>query len=358
MPAPVARPALTYRWLSQALSPWVGAAALDAHWPRRPETCQALFQLGSAQLVLPSLHVALRRKGVADALPADFAQALEGFHSLNALHNARLQQQMRDTTRLLNRLGVAPVWLKGATRLLVPPTELPARMMLDLDFWIPAQAQQRAVLEALAQAGYQSADPHEEEDPAAAHHHFAPRFRDGEPARLEIHHHLVRPWARPLLDDRVALPGVEWLDWEGLKIGRLAAPERLKHSYIQCTEMNRENLRRGRIPLMKALDFSERFAEASAEERRAFLAEVQAAPWETSSRRFFSFLERYFGVAAGVAPDHGFLRRVGFELDYPKASYCAYLLGRAGRVLLSGEPGPPRTWGPRLAGYLQTLRQL
>ena len=357
MPASTAHRGLTHRWLCRALSPLADRALLRVDVPAGEHDCERLFSLGGANLVLPRLYQVLRESGLLARFPDDFSQALEGFDALHGWRVEQLQRQKREVTALLNRHGVVPVWLKGATGLLEASGPPSSRMMLDLDFWIPDPAQHQTVLEALTQAGYRMPEGSVEYELGSSHH-FVPRFRDGEAARLEIHHHLVALPARPLLDDESAWPAVEWLDWEGLKIGRLCALDRLRHSYIQCTEMNSQSLERGKISLMKALDFLERYLAASHEDRASFLKALEGERWRSAARRFFSFLDGYFGLASPVGVDRGYLRRVAFEVNHPQAAYLGFLVVHAGRVLRSGRAGHWSTWWPKLAQHLKLMGSL
>lgn len=349
-------PVATFRWLCQALSPLVGEDSLRAALPRSDADWNYVVHVASSQLVLPSLYRALRDKKLLAAIPPALAEALEGFHTINALHNARLRQQMLDVTKLLNGIGVAPVWLKGATHLLVPDWRNATRMMLDLDFWVPDAVRHPAVLACLEQAGYLVPDEYTEKDYDASHH-FAPRMREGEPARIEIHRHLVSSETGALLDDREALPGVEWFEWEGRQIGRLAAQDRLMHSYIQCTEMSFETMEQGRIPLMKSLDFVERVVALGGAVPADRVALLDRLPWRANARRFFSFLEREFGLPSPLQPDDRYLRRMKWAIAYPRATYGLYILEHAFNVIRSGRAGSPRDWWPKLSRHLEQLRQ-
>lgn len=349
-------PIATYRWVCQAISPLVGEEPMRASLPRTEAEWNFVVRVASDHLVLPSLYAALRDKGLLADTPMEFAEALEGFHTLNALHNARLRQQILDVSSLLNDIGVSPVWLKGASNLLVPDWKSVSRMMLDLDFWLPDAQCHSAVLACLERAGYVIPDDYLGMNFETSQH-FAPRVREGEPARIEIHHKLVSSRVSDLLDDHEALPGVEWFAWEGRQIGRLSVPDRLRHSYIQCTEMNGESMAQGRIPLMKALDFVERVVASGGTLSPELLAQLDSQPWRTKARRFFAFLEHYFDLPSPLKHDRNFLRRMEWSIAYPRSMYGLYILEHAYDVVSSGRAGSPRDWWPKLSRHLERLRQ-
>lgn len=355
MSAQPRRPIATFRWVCQAISPLVGEERLRATLPSSVADWDFVVRVASSHLVLPSLYVALRDKGLLAATPRAFAEALEGFHTLNALHNARLRKQMLDVSSLLNDIGVSPVWLKGATNLLGDDWQNVSRMMLDLDFWVPDSQCHSLLLARLEQAGYVIPDDYRGLDFGASHH-FAPRVREGEPARIEIHHKLVSTRVCELLDDQEVLPFVEWFTWEGKQVGCLSMLDRLRHSYIQCTEMN-GGMAQGRISLLKALDFVERLEASGGPFSPIFLAQLDSPPWRTHARHFFSFLEDYFGLPSALAYDRSLLRRMEWSIAYPRSMYGLHMLEHAWNVVISGRAGHPRTWLQKLSRHLEILRQ-
>lgn len=345
---------LTYRWLCRCLSPVSDRSVLLQGLPQTEAECEAVTLLAARHGVLASLYARLRSLDLLNHVPADWVVALEGLGELHDLQADQLRDQMRVTTRLLNDVGVVPVWLKGATRLLEPDDR--PRMMLDLDLWIPEPGDQQRALAALRGAGF--APRHEPGEPEhRSPQHFEPLFRDGEPARLEVHHRVVSPVADDLMPGRELLAMTEWRSWGGLRIGVLCARHRLLHSLVQCTVMNPAPRKVGYLPLMKALDFVERYAALTTAEQTACLHACECIAWAAQARRFFSYVQNYFGLSLDIEPDRLFLRRLSLEIDYPRLMYAWFIIEHAAEVLGSGHPGPWRHWAPKLIRHLQTLRQ-
>lgn len=352
MPLKPAERLSTFRWVCAAISPLVGAETLRATQPSSDAAWDHVVNIASANLVMPSLYLALRDKGLLAEVPADLAQALEGVYTLNTLHNTRLRQQMLSVTTALNEVGIPPIWLKGATHLLASDWAQSGRMMLDLDLWIPDLEGQAMVLTCLEEAGY-VIQPEWRAKDFSQTQHFAPRVKEGEPARLEVHRTIVNAQASALLPNDQALPRVDWLTWEGTKVGQLSAADRLMHSYIQCAEMN--DLSLGRVALMKALDFVERaIALDLPAQPQAWMARVDQAPWQVTARQFLTFLDRDFGLPSVMAPDHRFLRTMDWRLTYPRSLYLA---DQVCTRLLTGRAGSPTQWWGKLDRYMTRLRQ-
>nr|WP_319566628.1 nucleotidyltransferase family protein [uncultured Rhodoferax sp.] len=346
----------TLQWLFRALSPFVSAAELHRNFPVTESDLANLIRISSQHLVLPSLYLRLQDKGMLSNFSNEFVDALEGFYQLNILHNTRLRQQMIDVSYLLNSIGIEPVWLKGATVLMTHDWHRSPRMMLDLDFWIAEPQQQQATLACLEQAGYQIPEDYSNHDDSTGHH-FNPRMRTHEPARLEIHHHIVSTQLGKLLSNQDALKHMESLTWEGCRVGQLSASDRLMHSYIQCTEMNRDGLSRGHIALMKTLDFVERVNTLGGRYPDDFLAKLDHPPWQKQARRFLTLVDHEFGLRSPLAADNGLRNRQRWCMSFPRGAYALYICKHAYDSLSAGHTGPLRDWWPKLLRHLQIMRQ-
>lgn len=328
------------------------AASLRAGMPDREADWNDVVQAASVHLVLPTLYCALRDKDMLAQVPEDFGAALEGFHDLNALRNARLRQQMQDLSSLMNGIGVTPVWLKGASNLLRPDWQGSPRIMFDLDFWVPDAGAHAAVLDCLGRAGYAIPDQFRGASDAG-HHHFLPRACPDSAAHIELHKNLVSVGTQPLLRDQDALARVEWLAWNGKQIGRLAAPDGLMQSYIQCAEMSGGALVSGRLRLMKALDFVERALAMQGAVPAEILAKLDRQPWRANARRFFSFLEQCFGLQSALPRDGRYLRRVELAMDHPRTAHALYVMEFTYSLIRTGRAGPVRGWWPKLVRHLR-----
>jgi hypothetical protein len=110
----------------------------------------------SAQFVLPAFAAALKDLGLIESLDPDLGVFLEAVHAANIERNSELRAELGAAVGVLNRVGIEPVLLKGAIRLLdgLYPDD-GWRMLRDLDLLVPevtlAEANQ-----ALADAGYEA----------------------------------------------------------------------------------------------------------------------------------------------------------------------------------------------------------
>ena len=144
-------------------------------WPR-------LVTLSGVHLMTPALAAALAEPILAAALPRDLEVYLAAMRSAAAARNDGLRRQLEGVAAAVNQVGVVPVALKGAIRLvdgLWPET--PARFMHDLDLLLPAAAV-AAARRRLEADGWEVIET--DEEPGS--HHVA-MARPGAQARVELH---------------------------------------------------------------------------------------------------------------------------------------------------------------------------
>ncbi len=292
------------RLLCALLSPFSTRAGLRADWPEAPPWGALLAQADAHRLV-PALPVALARHGLDDRLDHELAEILAAVAEWNTERNAGFRRQMRTVTAAFNAAGLEPVWLKGALTLLPPDGPVAGRQMMDLDLWLPEEAAQRAAAGVLRALGYASEDSDWE-----GLRHFPPFFHPGEMARLELHRTILDV-DDALLPPEVAAAGVERLDWEGLRIGRLDPLGRALCSLAQCTGRRPDRLATAEVPLVKALDFVTRIHDDfGGVVPPALLARVRAAGWEPATQRFLTLAEAFFGLPNPLPADPALVRRV------------------------------------------------
>jgi len=112
--------------------------------------------LASDQLVLPALGAALRDLELIGWLDQELGGFLVAVHAANRERNRELRDELAAAVGVLNRVGIEPVLLKGALRLLdgLYPDD-GWRMLRDLDLLLPEEAMARA-RQALEEAGYEA----------------------------------------------------------------------------------------------------------------------------------------------------------------------------------------------------------
>jgi hypothetical protein len=284
-------------------------------------------------------------------------EGLDGFYILNKLRNQALRNQIFDLSQSLNSIGIAPVWLKGATELLKDDWADSARMMVDLDLWAPGGGDHK-IITLLDAEGYTILDGYSDD---LCDHHFAPRRKDFQPAVIELHRSIYGGSFTDILSDAEALQRVEWIDWEGNRIGRLCEPDRLMNSYIQCIDhhgnLNRKDDRRitAILNLGKTLDFLERFRAAAEETKSEFFKRLDTNVRHEEAGKFFSIMSAYFGLDVNLGIDGPFLKSIVFGSTYPRLVYARFFAAHVLDSVARGRLGPPKLWGSKLFGHIKIL---
>ena len=117
---------------------------------------EQVLRHASAQFVLPAFAAALRDLGLIELLDEELGAFLSAVHAANVERNDELRDELAAAVAVLNRVGIEPVLLKGAIRLvdqLYPDHGW--RMMRDLDLLVPKDK----LVRALERAGYLRLDP-------------------------------------------------------------------------------------------------------------------------------------------------------------------------------------------------------
>ncbi|MPT22694.1 MAG: hypothetical protein E2577_06565, partial [Starkeya sp.] len=286
------------RLLCALVSPFSSRAALRAAAAADPPWAAVLAQADRHRLI-PALSVALARHELGDLVDAELADILAAVADWNTERNEGLRRQMRRVTAAFNAAGLEPVWLKGALTLLPPDGPAAGRQMMDLDVWLPEAAAQHRGAEVLRGLGY-DAEGYESKEGA----HYPPYFHPAEMARIELHRTVLEPDQSALLPPEEAAQGVEWLAWEGLRIGRLDPHARLLCSLAQCSNPGGWWLGTAEIPLMKALDFVQRVHDDfGGTVPAAFLTRVREAGWERSVQRLLTLTEACFHLPNPLPAD-------------------------------------------------------
>lgn len=348
-----------YRWLCQVVCPrQFNGIPTTPPWHSEKDW-QEIIYLASIHGVLPHLYQRLRDDSRLPLIPTDVSRALEGFNELNYLFNSQLRNQIEDTTRVLNANGISPVWLKGACQLLLPDWPSSPRTMLDLDLWIPNQQDQTKALQILENEGYYI-QPESVGADYSQSQHYAPIIKTGQPARLEVHRHIVSPNCHELLADESAIQCIEWKHHDGLSYGILSKDDQIMQSYLQCTEQATDCMNPRNTPrVMKIVDFLERFS--SIKELNDWFAshEVMARPpYEIRSVWFSSLLREYFSITTPMTSDRQYLQRVQFALTLPRVDAVLNIVERGYRLLLDGKLGKVRGWPGKLQRQFAALKNI
>ena len=145
----------------------------------------------SAHHVLAAFAAAIDDLGLAHRLEPDLRDFLAAVHRWNGTRNRALRRQLGEVVTLLNGIGVEPVLLKGAIRLVDGLYPDPGwRMMHDLDLLVPPDRRVDAMA-ALHRGSYATAAAYRHMEPSYdRHHHCPPLVRPDRPAPVEIHSEL------------------------------------------------------------------------------------------------------------------------------------------------------------------------
>ncbi len=342
------------RGLCRLLAPGATRDGLVARWPDA-SVWPALVAQADAHRLLPALAATLIRHRLTDRLDDELVPLLEEVAAWNTGRNEGLRRQLLGLSRAFNGADVAPVWLKGALALLPADGPASGRMMLDLDVWVPSLDGQRRALEALERLGYGFAA---EQMPLYADtQHYPAHFHPGEMARLELHRSILPARHHALLPPDAAADGIERMDWEGTRIGRLDAPSRALCALAQCARPENSIRETSEVPLMKALDFAGRIhADFGGAVPDVLTERVVQAGWAGCTRPVFTLTERYFGIPSPLPADDRLVRALERGLRHPRWNLAVLAAGSVfgvrGRSLLRD----PRRIAGAVRNHLAQLR--
>lgn len=219
-------------------TPWLGEQLNQ----QRLDWDQVLRQAGTGY-ALTNLKIALERRSLVSAVPQAIWQSLLELYRLNQARNHLLFTHLLGIGQHCNQIGVKPLLLKGAQRL-VTGTDLGERVLGDLDLLIPADRIDDC-FQMLLDLGWQEA-------PAKASapfgwkfcHHLAPLLHPTEPITIELHHQVLDLAIQKLLpvSDAWATARERNLD-QGISFLELAPDEQIRHTIIHgcwdaCCESN------------------------------------------------------------------------------------------------------------------------
>jgi hypothetical protein len=178
-----------------------------APFPQNDVPWERLIAFANRHRLTAALYLALKASTIAARPPQHVEKYLALIYRLNRQRNAALRRQALDLSEALNRVGIAPVLLKGAATLFDGPyADDGVRLMTDIDVLIEAQVRDRA-LAALQALGYGILRRYPD-----THSAFGDLTRNGEPGAVDLHlepidsPHLlhageIRARARPLRRD-------------------------------------------------------------------------------------------------------------------------------------------------------------
>lgn len=248
--------------------------------------------------VVPLLWLILEKSGMTELLPADLRRYLSGFYLMNRQRNANLRVQLERVVDLLNELGVCPVLLKGAVHLVSRSYDDPgARIMTDLDILVPDKDLDPSVA-ALKSIGYREDSEFLSKNPG--HHHWAPLFREGEYAAVEIHTRLLSDRSADVMREDNVRDHLEVANLPEKCACTLSLENHILHTFIH-SEITDRGYACGRVPL-RALHESAAMVMASSRgiDWSALERSLNTARARKIFRAYLYLLSTYLGIRVPV----------------------------------------------------------
>jgi hypothetical protein len=142
--------------------------------------------MASSHLVLPSVYLRFRERGVLPLLPPDLRDHLESVYRLNLQRNSSILRQVERLNRLFAANHISPIYLKGVGNLLdhVYP-DVGERMSGDIDILVSDDEFIRAA-DVMQASGYEARSEYWE-DQRQITKHYPRLIHPTEPADVEIH---------------------------------------------------------------------------------------------------------------------------------------------------------------------------
>lgn len=254
--------------------PALAAAVADPRqpWPR-------IARLSGVHLLTPAFGAALEQLGLAGPLPADLRDYLGAMRTAGEERNRTLRADLLDILSILNAVGVEPVLLKGALRLvddLFPDDAW--RFMHDLDLLVPAADVDRA---GRALRGLRWTEGLH--DGEGGRHALVLMRRDGL-SRLELHDEPLEAGWRRHLDAAGLLARVRRRERAGVAFLEPAPEDQIAHLVLHA-QLQHAHLATGRFLLRDSAEL-------------ALLARRHGAGILAAAR------ERLVSSGAGAAVDH------------------------------------------------------
>lgn len=215
----------------------------------------ALLGCADRHAVVPALAAVLEDLQLGPLAPAGFIDFIADIRAKNAARNRALRAQLLEVVRLLNGIGIEPVLLKGAIRLvddLYPDSSW--RYMVDLDLLIADGAHEAD--RALQAAGYRPppapgvVDLPLERD---VHHHLAPLKRDDRLGTVELHVNLANEWHRRVLPAGHFAEAATAAVVEGVRLRIPDRRDQLMHG-IMHRQLNHDGLATSRFDVRDAIE--------------------------------------------------------------------------------------------------------
>jgi hypothetical protein len=289
--------------------PFLSSVSLsNVSWPE-------LLRHASVELLLPSLTAQVRFLGLAGSIPDEVLQCLDGAEALNAERNSLFIGEAVHAAKLLNRIGIRPVVLKGLAYLMagVYPN-LGSRYLADIDFLLPAAEISLAVGQLRAHGYRENAS----DLLSGLRHHHPGMGRSGLP-QIEIHNRVGLGVCDRLLPACAILDGAKPFTLDGARF-LIPSPTHLVSHLILHSQLAHPYSQRIFPPLRAQYDLARLQARFGQDIDWISLAQAFSRAGESSTLALhllqahhdigFKIPESLSGATSGSVPDFGFFNRI------------------------------------------------
>lgn len=151
----------------------------------------SVVKLSTKQLVFPAVYFNLKKYDFLKLLPDDLVEYMRHISDLNRERNESIVKQSKEVNELLKNNNISPIFIKGASHLLMNLYEDKCqRMVGDIDFLV-SEEDYLETISILKDNGYKKVYKDKIEFLDARHY---PRLvKDNEIAAIEVHKNLLRP---------------------------------------------------------------------------------------------------------------------------------------------------------------------
>lgn len=210
---------------------------------------EVLVEVSSRHNVTPALAWCLKNKR---DVPAEARDYFETILTLNRRRNETLFASLKRVVAVCNAIGIEPVPLKGAARLIERNYPSPSlRILSDLDVLIPAE-RSVDVVAALEAIGFRT-NPGDEPMPPA--HNHLPALYDGEDwaCSVELHTHILKSQSAEIIETNWFWAGTQPSTFEDLRIRLPDATRSIGH-VITHDQLHHRGYWNRRVELRQLLD--------------------------------------------------------------------------------------------------------
>ncbi|WGF87278.1 nucleotidyltransferase domain-containing protein [Marinivivus vitaminiproducens] len=210
-----------------------------ADWP-------LFVQAAARKQIAPLLAALADDRDVAEAFPLEVLDFFQLLRDENETRNASFRADLTEAVRALNEIGLEPVLLKGAARLVDDSYADPAeRFMADIDLLVPKAEVERAFVRLVA-LGYRPSEeggrlPQE-------YHHLDMLLHPGDGPSIELHRAVCHWRQTRLLSEAGVRERSRPVDLDGARARLMTPVDSILHLIVH-RQIQHRNVARGTVSL-------------------------------------------------------------------------------------------------------------